>query len=77
MGLGTDRVRHLAQHGSPARGVSVRRATSIFRTRGVLLNTDRAERVLHGSRLALHGACQAVIRLSTGRVSSVRTGRAN
>ena len=56
-GLSTDRVHHLAQHGSPARGMSVRRATSIFRTRGVLLNTDRAERVLHRSRLALHGAC--------------------
>ena len=64
-------------HGSSTRGVSVRCATSIFRTRGMLLNTDRAERVLHGSRLALHGACQAVLRLSTGRVSSVPTGCAN
>ena len=45
-------------HGSSTRGVSVRRANPFFRTRGVLrLSTDRAERVLHGSRLALHGAC--------------------
>ena len=43
----------------------------------MLLNTDRAERVLHGSQLALHEACQAVLRLSTGRVSPVRTGRVN
>ena len=41
--------------------------------RGVLLNTDRAERVLHGSRLALHGACQAVLRFSTGRANPHRS----
>ena len=57
-------------HESSTRGVSVRRANPFFRTRGVLrLSTDRAERVLHGSRLALHGACQAVLRLSTGRAN--------
>ena len=31
----------LAQHGSPARGVSARRAELTFRTRGMLSNTDR------------------------------------
>ena len=56
-GLGTDRVRHLAQHGSSARGVSVRRANPIFRTRGVLrLNTDRAE----GVALVLVGFARGV-----------------
>ena len=45
-------------HGSSTRGVFVRRANLSFCTRGVLrLNTDRAERVLHGSQLALHEAC--------------------
>ena len=45
-------------HGSSTRGVSMRHANPFFRTQGVLrLSTDRAERFLHESWLALHGAC--------------------
>ena len=88
----TDRAREeTVQHGSwhgpcPLFGVArvfntgrVREACALIFgvARGVLLNTDRAERVLHGSLLALHRACQAVLRLSTGRVSPVHTGSAN
>ena len=43
--------RENSQHGSSTRGVSVRRATSIFRTRGVLLNTDRV-RILASTGLS-------------------------
>ena len=45
-------------HGSSTRGMSVRRATFIFRTRGVLLNTDRVHYLAcTGLERLLHGAC--------------------
>ena len=67
---------HTGQLHGPCPLVSVARVFStgrvreacalIFRVaRGVLLNTDRAERVLHGSRLALHRAYQTVLRFGS------------
>ena len=88
----TDRAREkVVQHGSwhgPCPLFSVARVFNTGRVReacalisrvarGVLRSTRTVLSGLHGSRLALHGACQAVLRLSTGRVSPVHTGRAN
>ena len=42
--------------------------------RGVLLNTDRAEKVLHGSRMVQHGACSWFFLVSTERVFSSARG---
>ena len=68
---------NLAQHGSPARGVSERRANLFFRTRGVLLNTDRVVRLAcMGLRRFLHGACQVYFQHGACRLARVTLGSA-